>query len=305
MFLLNIVLDELKELFGDERILLQEPMSKHTSFKIGGPCDVLFVPQNVEEFTLVLKIIKKHNAPYYIMGNGSNLLVSDKGIRAVVIKTSGLKQWRIEGDSIEVGAGILLSSLSNIAYQHGLTGLEFASGIPGTFGGAIYMNAGAYGGEISQVLVHTLYATKEGQVYELPLSEHEFGYRKSIFHRNESVILEGKLQLKKGNKEEILAQMKDLTFRRTSKQPLEFPSAGSTFKRPDGFYAGKLVMDAGLSGTRIGGAMVSEKHCGFIINTGDATAKDVLDLVNHIKSEVKSKFGVELVPEIKMVGEEF
>jgi UDP-N-acetylmuramate dehydrogenase len=204
-----------------------------------------------------------------------------------------------------VGAGILLSSLSKIAYQHGLTGLEFASGIPGTLGGAIYMNAGAYGGEISQVLVHTLYTTNKGQVYELPLSAHEFGYRKSIFHRNQGVILEGKLQLKKGNKDEILAQMKDLTFRRTSKQPLEFPSAGSTFKRPDGFYAGKLVMDAGLSGTRIGGAMVSEKHCGFIINTGDATAKDVLDLVNHIKTTVKSQFGVELVPEIKMVGEEF
>jgi UDP-N-acetylmuramate dehydrogenase len=304
MFLFNQVIDEMKQVFGSERILLQETMRKHTSFKIGGPCDVLFVPQNINEFIQIQQIIKKHKVPYYIMGNGSNLLVSDKGIRAVVIKTNGLNHWMVQSETITVGAGILLSTLSNIAYQHGLTGLEFASGIPGSLGGAIYMNAGAYDGEISQVLVHTLYASQEGEIVELPLEHHEFGYRKSIFHRNHGVILEGKLQLTKGNKEEILAKMKDLNFKRTSKQPLEFPSAGSAFKRPDGFYAGKLVMDAGLSGKRIGGAMVSEKHCGFIINTGDATAKDVLDLVNHIKSEVKNKFGVELVPEIKMVGEE-
>ena len=295
--------ENLRNVLSKDRLMFDELMSAHTSFKIGGPCDVLALPKEEKEFVEIIKIVKALSFPYYVMGNGSNILVSDKGIRGLVIKTDKMDKCDVLDDSLEAGAGILLSKLSNIALENSLTGLEFASGIPGTLGGAIYMNAGAYDGEISKVLESTIFSTSDGVLKKIDLAQHEFGYRQSVFHKNGGFILKSRLKLKKGNKDEILEKMKDFTSRRTTKQPLEMPSAGSTFKRPEGYFAGKLIMDAGLSGRRVGGAVVSQKHCGFVVNDGGATANDVLQLVEMIKREVKQKFDVELNPEIKFVGE--
>lgn len=303
--LLEKVKNEILTKCSNAQVMENEPMKGHTSFKIGGPCDLLVMPKTVEEMVHTFEVLRKYQMPYYVFGNGSNVLVSDAGIRGVVVKTDALDRCTFHDGFVDAGSGILLSTLAKKAYENGLTGLEFASGIPGSLGGAVFMNAGAYDGEIRQILVHTVYATPQGEVCTLENEEHDFGYRSSVFQKNGGVVLEVRLKLQAGDKEQILAKMMDLKQRRVSKQPLEYPSAGSAFKRPVGYYAGKLIMDAGLAGKRIGDAMVSEKHCGFIVNVGSASAQDVFSLVQTIQGEVLQQFGVKLEPEIKFIGEGF
>ena len=280
-----------------------EPLKNHTSFKIGGPADEFSEVNNEEEITELIKYAKEKGIPYTIMGNGSNLLVSDKGVRGLVIKLAkGFDSVEVLGDKIIAKAGILLSKLSNVALENELSGIEFASGIPGTLGGAIYMNAGAYGGEIKDVVEKVTYLS-DGEIKTATKDDLDFGYRHSRFSGTEDIVLSAEIQLKKADKAEIRAIMDDFKERRCSKQPLSMPSAGSTFKRPEGYFAGKLIEDAGLKGKTIGGAQVSEKHSGFVVNKGDATAQDVLDLIKFIQDTVYEKFGVKLETEVKMLGE--
>ena len=280
-----------------------ELLKNHTSFKIGGPADEFCEVHNEEEIKELIKYAKEKVIPYTIMGNGSNLLVGDKGIRGLVIKLAkGFENIEVIGDKIIAKSGILLSRLSNAAFENGLSGIEFASGIPGTLGGAVYMNAGAYGGEMKDVIEKVTYLSN-GEIKTAEKGELDFGYRHSRFTGTEDIILSAELQLKKADKTEIRAMMDDFKERRCSKQPLSMPSAGSTFKRPEGYFAGKLIEDAGLKGKAIGGAQVSEKHSGFVVNTGDATAQDVLDLIKFIQDTVYEKFGVKLETEVKMLGE--
>lgn len=289
--------ESLNKITAKENIFIDEPMSNHTTFKTGGNADYLVIPQNKLEMIELLKL----DISKTIIGNGSNLLVKDGGIRGLVIKTTSLKNYSVEDETIIAEAGILLSKLSNIAKDNSLTGLEFASGIPGTLGGAVMMNAGAYGGEISNVVYETEYADINGNVYIT--NEHDFGYRKSMFTNSEFTILESKIKLAKGDKEEISIKMKELMKSRNEKQPVNMPSAGSTFKRPEGHFAGKLIEDAGLKGYKIGGAEVSTLHAGFIVNSGNATSKDILALIKHIQNKVKNEFGVDLEPEVRIIGE--
>ena len=291
------LIEILKEITSEENIFVNEPMSKHTTFKTGGNADFLVIPQNKEEMIKLLKLDVKKT----IIGNGSNLLVKDGGIRGLVIKTTGLKNFSVDEEVITAESGVLLSKISNIAKDNSLTGFEFACGIPGTLGGAVMMNAGAYGGEMSHVVIETTYASLDGNVFTT--QNHEFGYRKSLFMNNSYIVLESKIKLKKGNKEEIENQMKDLMKRRNEKQPVNKPSAGSTFKRPEGYFAGKLIEDAGLKGHKIGDAEVSNLHAGFIINNGKATSKDILDLIKYVQDKVKNEFGVDLEPEVRIIGE--
>lgn len=289
--------DDLIKITAKENIFINEPMSKHTTFKTGGLADYLVIPQNKEEMIKLLKL--KTNKT--IIGNGSNLLVKDGGIRGLVIKTTALKNYKVEEECIVAEAGILLSKLSNIAKENSLTGIEFACGIPGTLGGAVMMNASCYGGEISDIVKETEYADIDGNVYKT--KEHDFGYRKSMFTDKNFTILESKIELKRGNQEEIEEKMKELMKSRNEKQPVDMPSAGSTFKRPEGYFAGKLIEDSGLKGYTIGGAQVSTKHAGFVINKGGATSEDILKLIKHIQNKVKNEFGVDLEPEVRIVGE--
>ena len=253
----------------------------------------------------VLKLCNKENIPVFVMGNGTNLLVADKGIRGIVVKLhDNINKYAVYGDSIEAYGGILMSRLSNIAFENTLSGLEFASGIPGTLGGAVAMNAGAYGGEMKDVVIETEFLDRTGELRVIREKEHEFGYRTSFIQKQSGIVVKSHLKLKKGNKADIRDLMNDLTKRRQHKQPLEMPSAGSVFKRPEGYFAGKLIEDCGLRGYRIGGAQVSTKHCGFIVNTGDAVSSDVIRLIKYIQDTVKLKFGVELQTEIRFVGEE-
>ena len=280
-----------------------ELLKNHTSFKIGGPADEFAEVNNEEEIAELIKYAKEKGIPYTIMGNGSNLLVGDKGIRGLVIKLAkGFDSVEILGDKIIAKSGILLSKLSNVALENELSGLEFASGIPGTLGGAIYMNAGAYGGEMKDVIEKVTYFSN-GEIKLAEKDDLDFGYRHSRFSGTEDIVLSAEIQLKKADKTEIRAQMDDFKERRCSKQPLSMPSAGSTFKRPEGYFAGKLIEDAGLKGKTIGGAQVSEKHSGFVVNTGDASAQDVLDLIKFIQDTVYEKFKVKLETEVKMLGE--
>lgn len=282
-------------------IIFGELMKNHTSFKIGGPCDEFCRATSEEEVKALIEYARKKNIPYTIMGNGSNLLVSDKGIRGLVIMLSkGFDDVQVDGTKMVCQSGILLSKLSNIALKNNLTGIEFASGIPGTLGGAIYMNAGAYGGEMKDIVKKVVYL-ENGEIFET--NDLDFGYRHSIFTDSDKVILSAELELSFGKYDEIKAEMEELSRKRNEKQPLSQPSAGSAFKRPEGNFAGKLIEDAGLKGYRIGGAMVSEKHSGFIVNEGDATCCDVLELIEYIKRTVFEKFGVMLEPEVKAVGE--
>ncbi|WP_069648934.1 UDP-N-acetylmuramate dehydrogenase [Caloranaerobacter ferrireducens] len=299
------ILEIFKERFSESEILIDEPMKNHTSFKIGGPADILFIPKEVEQISQAVTLCKELDVDYFIMGNGSNLLVSDKGIRGVVIKISeNLSDVRVEGNKIIAQSGILLSKLSKIALKHSLTGLEFASGIPGSLGGAITMNAGAYGGEMKDVVTLVRCIDEKGEIIEFTNEQMKFSYRSSIIDERELIVIEVEMELKKGNYEDIKNYMDELTQKRTSKQPLNLPSAGSTFKRPEGYYAGKLIEDAGLRGLRFGDAQVSEKHCGFVVNLGNATCNDVLDLIKVIQKTVRDKFGVELKTEVKIIGEE-
>lgn len=290
--------------FGSDRVLLEEPMKRHTTFRIGGPAEVFVMPGNLEEMQRILEICRTEDLPYFILGNGSNLLVSDRGYRGVVIQLDrNFGEVKVEGTEIHASAGALLSTIAVAARRASLTGFEFAGGIPGTLGGAVVMNAGAYGGEMKDVLRKVMVMDQSGKVFEIPAEELQMGYRTSIIKTAGYIVLGAVLSLKEGNLEEIKMLTRKLSEQRTSKQPLEYPSAGSTFKRPEGYFAGKLIMDSGLRGYRVGGAQVSEKHCGFVINTGDATAEDVRSLMEHVTEIVYAKFGVTLEPEVKFLGE--
>lgn len=295
---------KLLEIYDKEgQVLVEEPMKKHTTFRIGGPARYFCQPQTPQQLSATVKACREAKEDYYILGNGSNVLVSDEGYRGVVIQLfQNRNEICIEGERIHAQAGALLVKIAHEAAKAGLAGMEFASGIPGTIGGALVMNAGAYGGEMKDIVVEALVMKEDGELLKLTRDEMELGYRTSVIAKENYIVLEAVLELKKGEPDQIEARMQELKNARTSKQPLEYPSAGSTFKRPEGYFAGKLIMDAGLRGFRIGGAQVSEKHCGFVINTGDATAKDVMDLIGHVQVEVKKQFGVDLEMEVKTLG---
>lgn len=296
--------EELKNIIPEERIKADELMKLHTTFRIGGPAKYFVIPETKEEVKEIIACCKNADMPYYILGNGSNLLVSDKGYEGVVIQIfKNMNQITLDGDTITSQAGAILSSVANKALDAGLTGFEFAAGIPGTLGGACVMNAGAYGGEMKDVLVSVTVLTPEGDFLTIPKEELELGYRTSIIAKKNYIVLEAKIKLTKGEKEAIKARMDELKVKRTTKQPLEYPSAGSTFKRPVGYFAGKLIQDAGLRGFQVGGAQVSEKHCGFVINKDQATAADVAELMRQVSLKVKEQFGVELEAEVKRLGE--
>ncbi|MBQ5599705.1 MAG: UDP-N-acetylmuramate dehydrogenase [Lachnospiraceae bacterium] len=284
-------------------VRINEPMMKHTSFRAGGEAKWFAVPETAEELKAVLAACRKADTPWYVIGNGSNLLVSDKGFPGVIISTDKFDRLEVNGTEITVGAGVMLSKLANTAYKAGLTGLEFAAGIPGTVGGACVMNAGAYGSEMINVLKSVTVLTPEGTVETLPAEKLELGYRTSVIPKKGYLVLEAVMSLTEGNMEESKALMDDLAFRRKDKQPLEFPSAGSTFKRPAGHFAGKLIEDCGLKGFTVGGAQVSEKHAGFVINKGGATASDIYNLCKEVEKRVKAEFGVSLEMEVKLLGE--
>ena len=292
------------DLLGEERVFTGEAMSRHTTFKIGGPADYFLMPDKGTDVGRIVKICKESGIPYFILGNGSNLLVGDGGYRGAVIQIyKNMSAVTVEGTEIIAQAGALLSSVAAAAKNASLTGFEFAGGIPGTMGGAVVMNAGAYGGEMKDVLTEVTVMDEEGEIITLPADKLELGYRTSIIKTAGYIVLEAKLQLKEGDPEVIRETMKDLTIRRTTKQPLEYPSAGSTFKRPEGYFAGKLIMDSGLAGYQVGGAQVSEKHCGFVINAGGATARDVRTLMDDVRDVVYKKYGVTLEPEVKFLGD--
>ena len=300
----SVFFDKIKEIVEENRIYVDEPMKKHTTFRVGGPADYFITPKTKEEVKELIALCKEFDMPYYVLGNGSNLLVSDKGYRGVIIQIyKEMNQIEIDGENINVQAGALLSRIGNAALEAELSGFEFAAGIPGTMGGAGVMNAGASGGEMKDILVSATVLTPEGEIITLINEELELGYRTSIIAKKSYIVLEAVVALQKGDKEAIKARMDELRTQRTTKQPLEYPSAGSTFKRPEGYFAGKLIQDAGLRGFQVGGAQVSEKHCGFVINKENATAADVLELMNQVATIVKDKFGVELEPEVKRLGE--
>ena len=296
--------DLFNEIYEDSQIQLDAKMSEHIYFKVGGNVDILLNPNSVEQVKKTITICKQNNIPFYIIGNGSNLLVKDGGIRGVVIKLCSLNKIECSENVIKAECGALLKDVSNEAIKAELTGFEFASGIPGSVGGAVFMNAGAYDGEISFVIEEAEVLDDNQEVKTLSKDELNLGYRKSLVMEKGYVVLSATFALQKGDKEKIQARVDELTNRREERQPLEYPSAGSTFKRPEGYFAGKLIQDAGLKGYSIGGAAVSSKHSGFVINKGGATAKDILDLIAHIQKEVKDQFGVDLYPEVRILGEE-
>lgn len=291
------------EAVGNECILEKEPMSNHTTFRIGGPADFFAAPDTMEQAAAIVRICREQNYPFYVIGNGSNLLVSDEGYRGLILQLyRNFSEITVEGEEITVQAGAMLSVIAKKALAYSLTGFEFASGIPGTIGGAAVMNAGAYGGEMKDVLTEVTVLTKENEIKVIPVEELQLSYRHSVIPQNEWIVLGAKLRLKKGEEAQIRARMEELKEQRVTKQPLEYPSAGSTFKRPEGYFAGKLIMDAGLRGYTVGGAQVAEKHCGFVVNRGGATAADVLQLMADVSDKVKEQFGVTLEPEVKMLG---
>jgi len=293
------------DIVGPENIKTDEPMKNHTSFKVGGNADIMVLPENDIQIAKIVEVCEREGIPFFIMGNGTNIIVRDKGIRGVVIKTCGrLERYVVNDCVIEAESGILLSKLAEIALEHGLTGLEFASGIPGSLGGAVVMNAGAYDGAMKDVVIRTEYISRDGLTRILKGDEHRFGYRTSFIQEEGGIVLRSWIKLQKGNKEDIKALMDDLNERRKSKQPLEMPSAGSVFKRPPGCFTGRLIENCGLKGYRIGGAEVSTKHCGFIVNAGGATANDVISLIRYIQDRIKSEYGIELQTEVKIVGED-
>ncbi len=291
----------LKGILIDDLIFENEPMGKHTTFRTGGTANFFVTPRTEEEIVCLMKELK--DIPHMFMGNGSNLLFLDSGYQGVVVQIgSKFSEIRVEGNNIIAQSGALLSKIANVALEHGLGGMEFASGIPGSLGGAVVMNAGAYGREMKDVVTSSTCVDDSGTILEI--DNHEFSYRHSFFSNKNLLVLNTVMSLQPKDRDAIKAEMIELNRRRKEKQPLEYPSAGSTFKRPDGYFAGKLIEDSGLKGYRIGGAMVSEKHAGFVINYDKATATDILNLMEHIKSEVYMSFGIELEPEVKIVGKE-
>ena len=297
-------MERLKEALSAAGIAYKEnePLSAHCTFRIGGPADVFILPENEEQLCTAAKLAKELKVKYYLLGNGSNILFEDAGYRGAVIDVSAMKSGiDFSGDAVTVGAGKMLSSLCMAALENSLTGLEFAYGIPGTVGGAVYMNAGAYGGEMKDVLASVRYLTAEGEVVEAQAEQLDLSYRHSIFEENGGCILSAKFRLAKGDAADIRAKMDDLMARRKDKQPLDKPSAGSTFKRPVGAFAAALIDQCGLRGYRHGGAAVSEKHCGFVVNLGGATCADVLALCDEVRAIVKEKTGYDLEKEIRVV----
>ena len=298
------VIEKFWNLLGKDRVLVDEPVKRHTTFRIGGPADFFLLPSTVDEVRGILEICREEELPYFILGNGSNLLVSDKGYRGVIIQLyRNFSNISVEGNEICASSGALLSQIAAAARNASLTGFEFAGGIPGTLGGAVFMNAGAYGGELKDVLKEAVVMTEQGEILTLPVEKLDMGYRTSRIKKAGYLVLEARLVLEQGDMDKIRDTTKDLTEKRVSKQPLEYPSAGSTFKRPEGYFAGKLIMDAGLRGYQVGDAQVSEKHCGFVINKGNATAADVLTLIENVREKVQEQFGVTLEPEVKFLGE--
>ena len=296
--------DYIKTIIPRERILFHEPMSKYTTFRVGGEAECILVVQNEDELARLIPYLNRIEQEYFILGNGSNLLVGDKGYRGMVVKFGEeMEQIQVEGTRMTVKAGALLSKAAMTAKQHSLIGLEFAAGIPGSIGGGIVMNAGAYEGEMKQVVESVRVMDRDGQILTLDNDTMEFGYRTSIIKNRPFIVVEVVLQLAVGDQEKIAAKMEELAVLRRSKQPLEYASAGSTFKRPEGYYAGKLIMDAGMRGYRIGGAQVSDKHCGFIVNTGKATAADIKEVIEEVQERVKERFHVMLEPEIVFLGD--
>lgn len=297
------VVETLKQFLPAENIFINEPMKKHTTFRIGGEADCFVRVENNEQLKNVQAYLQSLQIPYYVLGNGSNLLVSDEGYRGVIIEIADkMCDIRVEGNVIVAQAGALMSKIAHVALENGLTGFEFAAGIPGTIGGGVVMNAGAYGGELKNVVTAVEVISRDGDVLLLDNATMEFGYRTSILKRKPFIVTEVRIQLQEGVREDIKATMEDLAQKRREKQPLEFPSAGSTFKRPEGHFAGALIMNAGLRGFQVGGAQVSEKHCGFVINKGNATAEDVKELIKQVQKEVKTQFGVDLEPEVIFLG---
>ena len=297
--------DKLNNVIAKDSILIDEPMSRHTTFRVGGPADFFVTPKTKEEVRDVIRICKEAGMPYYIMGNGSNLLVSDAGYRGVIVQIyKEMNEVKVEGDLVKAQAGALLSGIAAKALGAELSGFEFASGIPGTIGGACVMNAGAYGGEMKDVLESVTVLTGEGKIIELGRNELELGYRTSVIAKKGYIVLGAVLKLERGDGEKIKTYMDELKEKRVTKQPLEYPSAGSTFKRPEGYFAGKLIEDAGLRGFQVGGAQVSEKHCGFVINRDHATAADIMELMRQVQIRVKENSGVDLEPEVKRLGDE-
>lgn len=295
---------EILNLIPVERVKFNEPMYKHTTFRIGGPADVLIMPESYAEVTEIITFCKNNGINFFILGMGSNILVRDNGIRGVVIKLGNtLKNIRIFDNNIYAEAGIRLSELSKRAAAHSLRGLEFAEGIPGSLGGAVVMNAGAYGGEISKVVGEVEAIDHSGSVKKFTNAQIQYGYRKSIFQNSDYIVLAAILKLEHGEKEKIQATMREFAHLRREKQPLDFPSAGSTFRRPEGYYVGPMLEKMGLKGYNVGGAEVSRKHAGFIVNTGSATANDVINLIKYIQQKAREQFEVDLQPEIKIIGE--
>ncbi len=296
--------EELLEVVEENLLYIEEPMSKHTTFRIGGVADYYVQINSVELLQKVLRICEKYNSSYYIIGNGSNLLVGDKGYRGVIIEIgSGFSEVTCQGECIHAQAGAMLSKIARVALTNGLTGFEFASGIPGTIGGAMVMNAGAYGGEMKDVAVSVTLLTAKGQIEEVAANDLELGYRTSNIVVRGAIVLGVKIRLIKGEIEEIQKRTQELKEQRVGKQPVNLPSAGSTFKRPEGYFAAKLIDDAQLRGHQVGGAQVSTKHCGFVVNVAQASAGDVMELVKEIQDRVHQRYGVELELEVKRIGE--
>lgn len=297
------MIEKLVEILGEENVLPLEKLNKHTTFRVGGPSKALLLVNTIEELKTVYGMLKKAGEEFFVIGNGSNLLVSDEGYEGYVIKLSGeFTDICVEGTKLTAGSGAILSKVAVAARENSLTGLEFAHGIPGTVGGAMVMNAGAYDGEMSFVVESVEMLREDGTLKTYSLEEMEFGYRNSVMKKERLIALKTVFSLKTGNAEEIQAKMNDFNERRRSKQPLEFPSAGSTFKRPEGAFAGKLIQDSGLAGARVGGACVSTKHCGFVINDQSATASDIDSLMKLIIKKVKEDSGFVLEPEVIRIG---
>lgn len=287
-----------------EQILFHEPMSKHTTFRVGGEAACMIYVQTEEEIRKLVSYLNQIEEDYFMLGNGSNLLVGDKGYRGIIIKFGKqMEEIQVDGERMTIKAGALLPKVAVTAKEHGLTGLEFAAGIPGSIGGAIVMNAGAYDGEMKQIVESVRIIDRNGEILTLDNDAMEFGYRTSVVKDRPYIVLEVVLRLQPGDKEAIGARMEELAALRKSKQPLEYPSAGSTFKRPEGYYAGKLIMDAGMRGYRIGGAQVSDKHCGFIVNVNKATAADIKEVIEEVQERVKKRFHVSLEPEVILLGD--
>ena len=296
--------DYIEKIVPQENILFNEPMSRHTTFRVGGAAKCLIKVNNKEQMKKLIPYLHMTGQNFFILGNGSNLLVGDKGYSGILVKLGeGMESVTVEGERMKISAGTLLSKAASAARENELTGMEFASGIPGTVGGAIVMNAGAYGGEMKQIVESVEVMNMEGEILVLDNDTMEFGYRKSVIKSRPFIVLETVLCLQKGKQEEISSKMEELSRLRREKQPLEYASAGSTFKRPEGYFAGKLIMDAGLRGFSIGGAKVSEKHCGFIVNSGNATAADIREVIDEVQKCVKAKFGVTLEREVIYLGD--